>query len=290
MLKRTKIKSFIFGAAAILIISSLSPVYGIHDSKNALESITVCVGDADTESNFGSCFVSLDLGNANPILTYINLIRNKMLYRDSSLRSTISLRQTVSVDGKDWDMIVPDDYSTIQEAVDAVGPENGYRIFIRSGVYHENVFISTDGITLHGENLEETIIDGSSNGNVLTLDSSYNNISGFSIEHSGNTAAGIYFNVSSGNQIFNCKISENNRNGLWFYHSHANNISDNIIDDNENNGVLVDHSSLANIITNNQIRNNQQCGILVNNVSRSNLIAGNEFDSNWCKNHGYFRM
>ena len=48
-------------------------------------------------------------------------------------------KKTTTIDGEEWDIVVPDDYPTIQEAVDAVNPEVGYRIFVRSGIYKENI-------------------------------------------------------------------------------------------------------------------------------------------------------
>jgi hypothetical protein len=53
---------------------------------------------------------------------------------------------------------VPDDYSTIQEAVDAAN--SGDTIFVRAGTYNETVTIRKDGLTLTGENQSTTVIDG----------------------------------------------------------------------------------------------------------------------------------
>ena len=48
-------------------------------------------------------------------------------------------------------IIVPDDYPTIQQAVD--NATNGNIIFVRSGTYSENLEINTN-ITLHGETIK----------------------------------------------------------------------------------------------------------------------------------------
>jgi hypothetical protein len=61
---------------------------------------------------------------------------------------------------------VPDDYSTIQEAVDAAN--SGDTIFVRAGTYNETVVIRKDGLTLTGEDQSTTVIDGGA-GNVPTV-------------------------------------------------------------------------------------------------------------------------
>jgi nitrous oxidase accessory protein NosD len=54
-------------------------------------------------------------------------------------------------------VIVPDDYSTIQQAVNAASP--GDTVLVRSGTYHEHITINKT-ITIIGENPSNTIIDG----------------------------------------------------------------------------------------------------------------------------------
>jgi len=55
------------------------------------------------------------------------------------------------------DIIIPDDYSTIQLGINNANP--GDTIFVRNGVYYENIIIEKK-ITLVGENKNNTIIDG----------------------------------------------------------------------------------------------------------------------------------
>ena len=39
------------------------------------------------------------------------------------------LRNPTGINGEDWDIVVPDDYLTIQEAIGYVSPETGYKCF-----------------------------------------------------------------------------------------------------------------------------------------------------------------
>jgi len=62
-----------------------------------------------------------------------------------------------------WDIIVPDDFPSIQDAINHSNPYD--RILVRTGIYKENIQINQqkEGITLHGEDIQNTIIDGISN-------------------------------------------------------------------------------------------------------------------------------
>ena len=60
---------------------------------------------------------------------------------------------------------VPDDFATIQEAVDFAGP--GDRVLIVSGSYTESVVISTERVTLTGE--DDTEIVGIPGGKAVTV-------------------------------------------------------------------------------------------------------------------------
>jgi nitrous oxidase accessory protein NosD len=74
--------------------------------------------------------------------------------------------------------VVPDDYSTIQGAIDAAS--NGDTIFVRNGVYYENLDLDK-AVNLTGESNVNTIIDGSGPGPAIHLDTSDAIIQGFTI-------------------------------------------------------------------------------------------------------------
>ena len=70
---------------------------------------------------------------------------------------------------------VPDDYPTIQQAVNAAG--TGDMVYVRAGTYYEHVTINKS-LTLQGEDRETTIIDGSGSGMVIYATANYITMSG----------------------------------------------------------------------------------------------------------------
>ena len=79
--------------------------------------------------------------------------------------------------------VVPTDFSTIQDAVDAANP--GDTILVRPGLYDENVSIDTDNLTVLGscqaknmpfefqdDPTQMTLVDGGTDGNVFDISAS----------------------------------------------------------------------------------------------------------------------
>lgn len=190
-----------------------------------------------------------------------------------------SFRRTNNFDIESWDIIVPDDNSTIQEAVDYAGTENGYRIYVKTGIYKENINIETDGIVLHGQDRANTIIDGYNNGDVISIDCNYLDISGFTIKNSSKNNSGINIFQSSGNHIQDNIFKENKIGIKIFSHSHANNITGNQIIDNQK-GITINGYCTGNIILNNIISDNDNIGIVIANICRNNVFNSNVISNN----------
>jgi hypothetical protein len=88
---------------------------------------------------------------------------------------------------------VPQDYSTIQAALNAAGSND--TVYVDQGTYYENIIWPTDKVglvlkSIHG--YESTIIDGSnSNLSIIDMNSNYDTpgqeINGFTLQHGGGT-------------------------------------------------------------------------------------------------------
>jgi pectin methylesterase-like acyl-CoA thioesterase len=59
-------------------------------------------------------------------------------------------------------IVVPDEYFSIQEAINH--SKSGDTIFVKSGIYFENLVIDKNGLRLVGEDKDTTIIDGCGTG------------------------------------------------------------------------------------------------------------------------------
>lgn len=223
---------------------------------------------------------------------------------------SVTLRVTDNNDVRDtktknvnvYDIIVPDDYPKIQDAIDQ--SLDGYSIFVRSnGIYFENLIIDLELLTLHGENRKNTVIDGGVKGDVihLTYNACVTKISGFTIQNSGNNYVGVKtesdYNSFADNEIVgngialqaisssgnNIKgnIINNNTEGINIdTNSHSINIIDNNIAGNIDNGILIDFKCTGNIIDSNTISYNGECGICINDVSHTTKVTTNTISNN----------
>jgi len=98
---------------------------------------------------------------------------------------------------------VPDEYLSIQEAIN--NSRHGDTIFVKSGIYLENIAVDKNSLRLVGENRNTTIIDGYGTGIVVYVEANNTELNGFTIQNSGGnlTDSGIYLNHSFNNFISN---------------------------------------------------------------------------------------
>jgi parallel beta-helix repeat protein len=192
---------------------------------------------------------------------------------------------------------VPDDYGTIQSAVDHA--DSGDTIFVRNGTYVENVVVSKT-LTLMGESSASTIIDGNGVDSVVTVTARAVNIANFRIQNisiaypnsgirlvntswycviQGNVLiggfVGILLNASLGSTVTQNQVV-GARYGVYLVNSPGarivgNNASNNYV------GIVM-FSSNKNQITENDVYNNT-VGIQIDSCSQ-NVIYHNNFVGN----------
>ena len=170
---------------------------------------------------------------------------------------------------------VPDDYQTIQEAVDAASP--GDVILVSAGTYYEHVTVNKT-ISLVGENRETTIIDNDSTGTgYIHVTADNVKISGFTIQNGG----GIFLNHSNDNIIFMNTLVSNGYSGVSLRESFGNVVINNQILNNGGGvpglmwgvGIELMYSN-SNIIKSNTISNNIVSGISISS-SYGNIVNYN---------------
>ncbi len=165
---------------------------------------------------------------------------------------------------------VPQDYSTIQGAID--NAKQGHTIQVASGVYLENVVVNKS-ITLQGEHRSNTIIDGNGTGNVVAITANNVNLMEFTIRNSGSTGlvSGVYLYRSNWSTIRDNYFT-NNQHACWLDNSSNNILSGNNVTGTELHGICLVSSSNHNGI----IRNNMtHSGIAFDGVSYNNIIGNN---------------
>ncbi len=152
----------------------------------------------------------------------------------------------------------PNNYTTISAALNAA--HNGDTIFVYSGTYYENVVI-TKRVSLIGENVATTIIDGGNKGNVIHVLSNNVIISGFTITHSGweDNEAGIMINADYC-KISDCMIVDNNR-GIYGEYANLNTIVNCTVTDSGGYSNIAFYYSSYNHLENLLVRRSKLSGI-----------------------------
>lgn len=183
--------------------------------------------------------------------------------------------------------MVPDDYPTIQEAIDAASP--GCLILVSHGTYRGNLII-TKSIKLVGEEPHTTVLDGQRTSNVIEVTADDVQISGFTIQNSSSDnlvtkkmGAGIFLSRSSDVTIRDNIISDNGW-GIRLERSGNNSISNNKIANNSiglriqwsDNNIIVDNLIVNNILEHGGIR---CCGLWLTS-SYGNTLKGNNLTGN----------
>lgn len=172
---------------------------------------------------------------------------------------------------------VPDDYPTIQEAINAAAL--GDTIYVHNGTYHENIVVNKT-VSLVGENRSTTIIDGSNSSTVVYISANDVYVSGFTIRYSGLDFDdnGIRLDSSS-NIVISGNVITNNTWDIWLEQASNNAISENIIANSSDSGIYLGASN-NNVVNDNTITNNTY-GMWLERSSTNNTIRNNIVTWNW---------
>jgi len=190
---------------------------------------------------------------------------------------------------------VPDDYATIQAAVDAASP--GDTIIVRDGTYIENVVVNKERLTIQSQNgAEKTIVQAADiEDHVFEVTADYVSVEGFMIDGvetggGGSTRrkAGIWINGTDSDPVEHCNMSNNVvSNNLWgivlYHHSSHNILTSNTVTSNVA-GIFLCGSS--NTLMYNIVNSNESHGIVLIKSSDS-ILVGNTMANNGFYNFGF---
>lgn len=166
---------------------------------------------------------------------------------------------------------VPQDYSTIQQAIDASSP--GVTILVSAGTYNENITVWKP-LTVKGENKQATIIAKLGVFAVCEIAADNSTVSGFTIEGG---SVGVWIHGSDYVTVID-NIIVNNDDGVWTTSSIAVTVAGNIMTDNLFMGLYL-YSSNDTIVDYNKLTNNTYGAYLEN--SRDNSIHDNNVSLNY---------
>ena len=171
---------------------------------------------------------------------------------------------------------VPDDFTTIQEAIN--NASEGDTILVRSGTYSEHLVVNKT-VSLIGENRNITILNGTTyNDPIMTIEARNVKISNFTFE---GYSFDIIVNAATGATIVENTIIFN-AIGIDVENSMNTTIENNVINGSglDNIGIMLAYSS-KNSVVNNTITNAIYDGIRLwrsnNNVLRDNNITSNDY-------------
>ena len=162
-------------------------------------------------------------------------------------------------------IVVPDDYPTIQAAIDAASP--GDTIYVKKGVYYENIVVNKPQLFLVGESPEDAIIDGLYRTVVVLIEADGVIFENFTVQNG--TIPTLPGMQHSGIGVRNCSmvtiknnIIKGNDEGIWLLSASMCSLTNNVIIDNYCSGIKISKWRLGyvvpetNDITNNTIKRN----------------------------------
>ena len=233
--------------------------------------------------------------NLVPSLTGISINRTDFSEEPISFRDTTSRATTLYVGGSG-----PNNYTSIQDAIDDSLDGDTIYIYDDSSPYYENIFVYKTLIIV-GENTDTTIINGNNLGDVISVTKDSVRIEYLTVTNSGSgsedagieinnvqfcrikhvrcisNSIGLYMNNTDSNYIQENIFSSNSLYGGYLFTSGYNIFDDNICNDN-GVGIYL-FSSDNNMVRENYCNNNVNDGIRVSDGCDGFSISWNFFEN-----------
>lgn len=190
-------------------------------------------------------------------------------------------------------IVVPDDYPTIQAAID--NANNGDTVYVKDGTYSVQSIIINKAISLLGQDMENTVIQGVPYDHTLIVQGNNVTIEGFTVSDgffgcrilgsgcliSNNTFTGNDEGISveaNGNIVSNNLVTESHSGGIVVFVSDFNTIANNTV---QSSCIGVDpFQADNNTISGNNITNNDDAGLIFDGFSSYNIATGNNISDN----------
>jgi hypothetical protein len=165
-----------------------------------------------------------------------------------------------------WSSVVPDDYPTIQAAVNHA--VDGDTIFVRNGTYCEHVVVNRS-VTLVGDR-GGAVVDGGGTGDIFQVTAHAVTVRGFSLRSATN---GVHLLGSNGSHVGNNIIEDIHVGGVVLEDSCNSLVDANVVHGAPSIGIAVVWGSERNVVRRNEVTGSHDYGLNV--VANSNLIIEN---------------
>ena len=293
--------------------SGLTPlIVEFTDLSDSYDGITLWEWDFD---NDGIVDVSgSDAAAQNPSFTYttagvysVNLTIHEA---DDDTVSIVKVDYITVVDTRPpITMYVPDDYPTIQEAIDAGTTLDGDNIVVRDGVFRQNIIVSKE-LTIKSENESDQcqLFPQYTDEHMILINSNNVTITGFSMNGTGysyaslccdgfenititdnwinDTGNGIIFEDVIDARILNNSIENCSKNPLYGYRISNVSISGNSFSNGGDEGAEFSHMDNCTI-KNNIAFGNKYSGVLIRS-GNDNVLVENTLDGNGVPGHSSY--
>ncbi len=172
---------------------------------------------------------------------------------------------------------VPDNYKTIQEAVDKALSKD--IIIVKEGEYRENIVLTKPLTIKSSKGPDFTSIQAGNSDEPVFKVSNVKEAAIIGFKITGSSASGIHLINSQYNDISGNKIS-GNEIGIFLLSSNNNSLTNNQADLNEQIGIYLELSD-NNILKENSASQNKEKGIFLSSSSKNILIKNSVFLNAW---------
>ena len=172
---------------------------------------------------------------------------------------------------------VPDNYKTIQEAVEKALPKD--TIIVKEGAYKENIVVTKPLTIKSSKGPDATSVQAYNPAKPVFKIDNVNEAAIIGFKVTGSAASGIHIINSQYNDINGNKLS-GNEIGIFLLSSNNNTLTNNQADSNELIGIYLERSN-NNILKENNADKNNDKGIFLSSSNNNTLIKNSVYLNAW---------